>query len=165
MCRKLHIQNETDGQRAARWNVEREGRETDWSAFRYCKPVHIRRLARRAPSSMAIYVATVRNHYTCHRGWSTHLARERYRKAQPNQLAIRISRNIRRPRQVREASTEQASLEWHQSTSHQQNHPREGTAALPYAENLASAAQAIFVTTTHHIRADTAVRPYAEFVS
>ena len=70
-------------------------------------------------------------------------------------------------------------------------HPREGTAALPYAENLVSAAQAIFVTTTpphagghsgpplrrefgicsasdirdnhgHHVRADTAVRPYAE---
>ena len=26
LCRKPHIQDETDGQRAARWNVEREGR-------------------------------------------------------------------------------------------------------------------------------------------
>ena len=39
-------------------------------------------------------------------------------------------------------------------------HPREGTAALPYAENLAFAAQAIFVTTTHHIRAGTVACPY-----
>ena len=68
-----------------------------------------------------IYVSTSRNHYTRHRGWSTHLARERYCKAQPNQLAIRISRYIRRPRRECEASTAQASLEWHRPTSHQQN--------------------------------------------
>ena len=37
---------------------------------------------------------------------------------------------------------------------------REGTAVRPYAENLASATQAIFVTTTHHIRAGTEACPY-----
>ena len=54
------------------------------------------------------YVATFRNHYTCHRGWSTHVTTRRYRQGQPNQLAIRISRNIRRPRHIRDASTAQA---------------------------------------------------------
>ncbi len=37
---------------------------------------------------------------------------------------------------------------------------RADTAVRPYAENLVSAAQAIFVTTTHHIRAGTEACPY-----
>ena len=61
-----------------------------------------------------IYVTASRNHYTCHRGWSTHVTTRRYRQAQPNQLAIRSSRNIRRPRHECETSTAQASLEWHE---------------------------------------------------
>ena len=57
-----------------------------------------------------IYVTASRHHYTRHRGWSTHLARERYRQAQPNPLGIRSSRNIRRPRHKRDASTAQARI-------------------------------------------------------
>ena len=48
-------------------------------------------------------------------------------------------RGIHRASVIRMASTYIASTK---------RHPREGTAALPYAENLVSAAQAIFVTTT-----------------
>ena len=55
-----------------------------------------------------IYVTASRNHYTCHRGWSTHVTTSRYRQAQPNQVAIRISRNIRRPRHECDTSTAQA---------------------------------------------------------
>ncbi len=55
-----------------------------------------------------IHVTASRNHYTRHRGWSTHVTTRRYRKAQPNPLGIRISRNIRRPRRECEASTAQA---------------------------------------------------------
>ena len=54
LCRKPHIQDETDGQRAARWNVERVGREPDISADDGCKPAHNRRLSGRAPSPMVI---------------------------------------------------------------------------------------------------------------
>jgi hypothetical protein len=37
---------------------------------------------------------------------------------------------------------------------------RADTAVHPYSENLASATQAIFVTTTHHMRAGTEACPY-----
>jgi hypothetical protein len=37
---------------------------------------------------------------------------------------------------------------------------RADTAVRPYAEHLASVAQAIFVKTTHHIRAGTEACPY-----
>ena len=40
------------------------------------------------------------------------------------------------------------------------HHIRAGTEACPYAEKLVSAAQAIFVTTTHHLRAGTEACPY-----
>ena len=59
---------------------------------------------------MAISITSFRHHYARHQGWSHHLARERFRQAQPNQLAIRISRNIRRPRHKRDASTAQACI-------------------------------------------------------
>ena len=62
-----------------------------------------------------------------------------------------------RVRDIHRASVIRMALIYNASTK---RHPREGTAALPYAENLASATQAIFVTTTHHIRAGTEACPY-----
>ena len=86
---------------------------------------------------MAITMAAFRNLYTRHWGWSTHLATRRFRLAQPNQLAIRISRNIRRPRHARDASTEQADNVFVAiRKAMKQRIAREGTAALPYAEML-----------------------------
>jgi hypothetical protein len=89
------------------------------------------------------YVATFRHYYTCHRGWSTHLAVERYRKAQPNQLGIRILRYIRRPRHECENSTAQAQQQ-HQWLGYRHRYTRADTAVHPYTDNCSMVRDCIF---------------------
>jgi hypothetical protein len=90
---------------------------------------------------MAIYFATSRTRFTRHRGWSTHVTTIRYRLAQPNRKVNGISRNIRRPRHTRDASTAQADNVFVAiRKAMKQRIAREGTAALPYAEFVSSGA-------------------------
>jgi hypothetical protein len=70
----------------------------------------------------------------------------------PSQAELKGQRNFAlhpatsaRVRDIHRASVIRMASIYNASTK---RHPREGTAALPYAENLASAAQAIYVTTT-----------------
>ena len=89
----------------------------------------------------------------------------RYRQAQPNQLGIRISCNIRRPRHECDASTAQASLEWHEHRINKTS-PTGGHSGPPLRREFGiCSASDIRDNHGHHVRADTAVRPYAEFVS
>ena len=90
LCSKNpHQSMEAALQRDARWNVEWVGRKPDIPHFVGCKPVQTRRLAGRAPSTMAI--TNIDNHIpkSRHRGWSTHIASRRYGQAQPNRTSSR----------------------------------------------------------------------------
>ena len=134
---------------------------------------------------MAISVAAIRNNHTSHRGWSTHLASRRYRQAQPNRKVNGTSRYIRRPRHTRDASTAQAENVFVAIRKAINNRKRGRTRRSAPTRSLnrkdriqdetdgyrdASTAQAVNVfvairkaINNRNARADTAVRPYAEF--
>ena len=85
--------------------------------------------------------STTTFHKSCHWGWSPHISRERYRLAQPNRTPDRILRNIRRPRHARDASTERAVTRFLRDSHHHKiqlsRFPvRADTAVRPYAEDL-----------------------------
>jgi len=67
--------------------VEWVGRKPDIPRFVGCKLGYIRRLAGRAPSTMAIFNSAKQRSKSRHRGWSTHIASRRYRLTQPNQAS------------------------------------------------------------------------------
>ena len=157
------------------------GRKPDIPHFVGCKPVQTRRLAGRVPSTMAI--TNIDNHIpkSRHRGWSTHLASRRYRLAQPNRTS---SRNFVTPGGIGTHRMHPPRKRNHcDSNIRHGNHTQfdtRGRTQRSAPTRISSTGTSIRIgicqmdcgsfkagtsSRCRYPRADTAVRPYAEFIN
>jgi hypothetical protein len=133
-------------QRDARWNEERAGRKPEIPHYGGCKPARNRRLPGRAPSKMVAFTSASQFHNGHHRGWSTHLASRRCHLAQMNQPHNRsfvtsggIGTHGMHP--PREQAIRKYRVRHHHKIKPLRFPVRADTAVRPYAEVLSPAAR------------------------